>query len=467
MATDEAILGRTIGRDFRRDAHGRLDNPGALYRPYLVRGGWRDIACLFRDHTLSDLIGFVYGGWNSDAAAADFVNRLVEGGRRFSATSSGEATIAIILDGENAWEYFEGGGRPFLRALYARLSDHPELRAVTMREATASAGQKLTGLFPGSWIDANFFIWIGHGDDLRAWRQLREARQTYARVAPNASSGDREQAWQELLISEGSDWFWWYGDDHSSDHDLEFDDLFRRHLRNVYLMLGQPPPEELFTTNISTSQVPLSVVTPVGLLNPALDGEPTSYFEWLAAGRVETGRASGVMTVGERREPIVSQLLYGFDLRHLFVRLDLGSSAIERLVEGIHCSVNFTVPKDVRLTVSLTDEPVSASLLQRAGDQWRPVDGARPRVAAAQNPRGRRVVLRSGARAQPAVCLFRVSGDRGHRTRAASRTQAGGGSRPRTRIRKAALAGVNHLSGFPQPCFGPVSSESDNGCYVN
>ena len=75
-----------------------------------------------------------------------------------------------------------------------------------------------------------------------------------------ASPTDREQAFKELLIAEGSDWFWWYGDDHSSDHDLEFDELFRRHLRNVYQMLGQPIPEELFATNISTGHVPVSVV---------------------------------------------------------------------------------------------------------------------------------------------------------------------------------------------------------------
>ena len=119
MATDEAILGRTIGHEFRRDAHGWLDHPEPLYRPYGVRAGSREIACLFRDHALSDLIGFVYAGWQAEAAAADFVHRLVEAGRRFSAASGGEeATISVILDGENAWEHFEGGGRPFLRALY-------------------------------------------------------------------------------------------------------------------------------------------------------------------------------------------------------------------------------------------------------------------------------------------------------------------------------------------------------------
>jgi alpha-amylase/alpha-mannosidase (GH57 family) len=330
MATDEAILGRTIGVEFRRDAQGRLEQPGPLYRPYTVQAGAQQINCLFRDHALSDLIGFVYAGWETAAAVGDFVNRLVEAGRRFSEASGGEeATIPVILDGENAWEHFEGGGRPFLRALYGRLASHQELRPITMSEAAARPSRTLNGIFPGSWIDGNFFIWIGHGDDLRAWRQLRDARQVFGRVSGTVTPADCEQAFQELLIAEGSDWFWWYGDDHSSEHDLEFDDLFRRHLRNVYQMLGQPIPEELFSTNISTSQVPESVVPPVGLLSPVVDGRSTSYFEWLPAGIVETDLPSGTMTGGEPREALVRRLLFGFDLERLVIAGTSGGPTVE------------------------------------------------------------------------------------------------------------------------------------------
>ena len=178
---------------------GWVEQPEALYRPYALQAGSRQIACLFRDHSLSDLIGFVYAGWHTEDAAADFVNRLVEAGRRFSASSGGEeATIPIILDGENAWEHFEGGGRPFLRALYGTLSAHPELRPVTMSEAAARPKRPLKGIFPGSWIDGNFFIWIGHGDDLRGWRQLRDARQMFERSSaaadPDESRGGLQGA---------------------------------------------------------------------------------------------------------------------------------------------------------------------------------------------------------------------------------------------------------------------------------
>src|ERR1019366_3577606 len=147
-------------------------------------------------------------------------------------TGGGEAIVPSTLDGENAWEHFEGGGRPFLRALYHRLTSHPEIRTVTMTEACARPRRELAGIFPGSWIDANFYIWIGHADDQRAWSQLAEARQALDAPGPRVDEAVRAAAREEVLIAEGSDWFWWYGDDHSSDHDAEFDDLFRRHLRN-------------------------------------------------------------------------------------------------------------------------------------------------------------------------------------------------------------------------------------------
>jgi len=365
MATDELILGRTLGVTFSRDDQGRVDQPERLYKPYRIRVGSASIACVFRDHVLSDLIGFSYSGWPADAAADDFVRRLVDVGHGYASRGGrDEPLVSIILDGENAWEHFEDGGRPFLRALFHRLSGHAELRTVTMAEAAADAHEELSGIFPGSWIDANFSIWIGHADDQRAWSQLADARA----VLESASSSDAApRARDELLIAEGSDWFWWYGDDHSSAHDAEFDDLFRRHLRNVYRLLGRAVPDELYASNRSTDQQALPQVEPTAMLSPVIDGEVTSYFEWLAAGSFEVRDVAGAMDRTERPPSLLRQIRFGFDTGHFFVRVDGVAPLIDLLADGREVSVTFLAPADLRFTVRQTSGRLAGVFATRHG----------------------------------------------------------------------------------------------------
>jgi alpha-amylase/alpha-mannosidase (GH57 family) len=292
MATDEDILGLSLGLTFQRDSNGVVHNAEALYRPYLVGRAGHTIACVFRDHTLSDLIGFTYSAWPAEAAAQDFVRRIDAAGLAATAQGLAEPTVFVILDGENAWEHFEGQGRPFLRALYHALTTHPEIRTVTVREACAAASAHLPHIRAGSWINSDFYIWAGHADDRRAWAQVARARRRLEAAPP--SHPGLARAWDALLIAEGSDWFWWYGDDHSSDHDAAFDELFRCHLRNLYLALGEAPPHDLWGSNISTSPT-VTPSAPWGPLTPTIDGEDSSYFEWLGAGWFETRAASGAM----------------------------------------------------------------------------------------------------------------------------------------------------------------------------
>ncbi|HWI19109.1 MAG TPA: glycoside hydrolase family 57 protein, partial [Vicinamibacterales bacterium] len=243
IATDEDILSRSLGMPLH-------DRPDLLYRPYRV--GASGPVALFRDHGLSDRVGFHYQSWDPVAAADDFVNHVRIAGRRVKESGGEVATVTAILDGENAWEHFEGGGRPFLRALYRALDAADDIQTVTMSEAAAGPAGTLDSIFPGSWINGDFYIWMGHRDDHRAWDQLSEARDVFDRRSAAVEPAARDRALEELLIAEGSDWFWWYGDDHSSDHDADFDDLFRRHLRNAYSALDLPIPDALFATNIST-----------------------------------------------------------------------------------------------------------------------------------------------------------------------------------------------------------------------
>ena len=368
MATDELILARTLGITFTRDSRGQVEQPEHLYTPYIVRAGDATVACTFRDHVLSDLIGFTYSGWAAEAAADDFVARLVEAGRRYAErTGGGEALIPIILDGENAWEHFPGGGRPFLRALYGRLAGHPELQTVTMAEACVGAARALPGLFPGSWIDANFFIWIGHDDDRKGWSQLADARAALdVAVASQAvDPASLAEAREEILIAEGSDWFWWYGDDHSSAHDLEFDNLFRVHLRNAYRRLQVPVPDELFVSNISTAAATAAQTDPAARLAPTLDGEETSYFEWLGAGVLEARQVAGAMHQAERRPAAVSLIHFGFDAERLYVRIDTASRALDLLAGGQELSLKFVVPAGVRFSVRQGDGRLTGSFWDR------------------------------------------------------------------------------------------------------
>ncbi len=310
IATDEDILARSLGVAMPRDEYGHAMQANVLYRPYQLGAGGP--VALFRDHALSDRIGFHYQSWDAGAAAADFLERVREAGRRFATGSGGEvATVSVILDGENAWEHYPGGGRPFLRALYRALDEATDIRTVTMTEAARAPAAPLAHVHPGSWINADFYIWIGHRDDHRAWSQLAEARAVFDDRAALVAPADRDRAFEELLIAEGSDWFWWYGDDHSSDHDRDFDELFRAHLRNAYAALGVAVPGELYASNISTGPGS-DYLKPVGRVSVTLDGRATSFLEWVGAARPALSRPGGAMHEVAAAST-VTELLVGFD----------------------------------------------------------------------------------------------------------------------------------------------------------
>ena len=383
MATDELILARTLGTSFGRDGRALLDRAEKLYRSYAIAACGATIGCVFRDHELSDLIGFTYAGWASEAAAGDFVRRLEEAGKRYQErTGRQDALVTVILDGENAWEHFEGGGRPFLRALYRRLSATPGLRTVTMAEACEKPAEELPGIFPGSWIDANFYIWIGHAEDRRAWSQLADAREALEAPQPGLDPARVAEAHDEVLIAEGSDWFWWYGDDHSSDHDLEFDNLFRRHLRNVYRLLQKPVPDELFVSNITSGGLQAADMTPSGLVTPTIDGEETSYFEWLAAGSFEVRDLAGTMHRAEGKPSVVTRIQFGFDAAHLHVRLDATVPIAALLADGHTVVVTFLQPDGLRYSVSERAGKLTGTFIGNTDGQPVERSADRSRVAA-------------------------------------------------------------------------------------
>jgi len=215
------------------------------HRPAVVPGS--EVRCFFRDDGLSDLIGFTYAKWHADDAVADMVKHLETIAAAVS--DPGQCVVSIILDGENAWEYYPENGCYFLDALYRELGDHPGLRLTTFSEyLDAGRGPlKLPGLVSGSWVYGTFSTWIGHDDKNRAWDLLVEARLAFEEtVAGGGLAGERlREAENQLAVCEGSDWFWWFGDDNPPDTVRDFDRLYRRHLAGLYRLLGRPEPAHL------------------------------------------------------------------------------------------------------------------------------------------------------------------------------------------------------------------------------
>ncbi len=344
IGTDEGVLARTLGASLDRDAAGLLKNPGLLYKPYRAGTGDRSVSIVFRDHTLSDLLGFVYSKWDPKSAAHDLIDRL----HRIRKTVGNRPhLVSIILDGENAWEHYRNDGRDFFLYLYERLSREQGLRCVTVGEYLREhpATDRLPRLHAGSWIYANFRIWIGHEEDNRAWDLLGRTRE--ALVHHGEQNGESEQlarAWEEIYIAEGSDWCWWYGDDHYSENDAEFDLLFRTHLMNVYRILGLDVPDELRVPILREDREARPTVELTSLISPVIDGRVTNYFEWLSAGRYDVARGGGAM---HRGESVVSDIYYGFDLQKLYLRLDTTLDLQEEGIEDLAFYVNFLAPKGI------------------------------------------------------------------------------------------------------------------------
>ena len=316
VATDEGVLGRSCRMDFHRRGDGTLEGGSELYRPHVFTSEGRGISLFFRDHQLSDLVGFVYSRMDPREAAADLHRRI----KAASLSTRGKpAVVSVILDGENAWEYYPQNGREFLKSFYSLLASDPELKAVTATEALAVTEPGiLTHVVPGSWINSNFDVWIGAEEDNCAWDLLSAARDFFAQSKHKASAKNAMLAQQELWIAEGSDWCWWYGPEHSTANDKDFDLLFRKHLSNLYGLLGGSPADELAVPIKRPHTKPFSV-PPSGMIEPRIDGVVTDYFEWLGAGVYLPDQYSGAMHGGAR---VCDALYYGFNHEALFLRVD-------------------------------------------------------------------------------------------------------------------------------------------------
>ncbi|HSS93304.1 MAG TPA: glycogen/starch synthase, partial [Candidatus Dormibacteraeota bacterium] len=315
MISDEEVLARSLDTHFYRDNEGRVNAPDQLYRPFRVEREGRHVAMVFRDSAISNSIGFDYQRMPSVDAARNLVGRL----KRIREQQGDKDYLAVIaLDGENAWEFYPRDGHDFLNALYTELEATPDVVTTTVSDFLREhePQQNLHHLHTGSWIGASLDTWIGDPEHNVAWELLAETRswlEEQSRQRPQQSDA-AALGWREILITEGSDWFWWFSRKHDSGMDTIWDNQFRLHLRNVYKLLGQRAPARLFQPIIQRTPTP-ERRAPVEIISPKSRTDPA----WTQAGFYIVGSGFGAL---HRPAGVVEKILYGCDAERVYIRID-------------------------------------------------------------------------------------------------------------------------------------------------
>jgi alpha-amylase/alpha-mannosidase (GH57 family) len=325
VATGEAVLAQTLGLgSFERDSNDTVLDAETLYRPYSAKVNQRDpVAMFFRDTRLSDMVGFEYSGMDAATAVQDFMTRLravYDSVDAAGAAASGRpAVVSVVLDGENAWEHYPNDGKDFLNGLYEELARADWVETTTPTAYLERFGDltELRDVFPASWFQPNFATWIGEEEEATAWEYLAQVRQDLRRAEQSGSviEDDIEAAIERMLFAEGSDWFWWYGDDQDSGDDGYFDAAFRELLGQVYDAIGSERPSFLSVPIIPERAVEADRV-PAELISIEVDGLPEGA--WDEAGEY---RAAGVR--------------WAFDKQNLYLRYDGDVDRLASLYIGV------------------------------------------------------------------------------------------------------------------------------------
>lgn len=292
IATDEEILFKSL-KTYDREK---------IYKPYTING----LRIFFRDRVLSDKIGFEYTQRGEVESALDLFERL----RELSKVEN--RVVSIILDGENPWDNYPNGGQKFLETLYGLLYKCTKIKTATFSEVAEDNAEPLYYLHPGSWIRGDFTTWVGHEEKNRAWKYLKQVKSLLkGHLNP--------QAEEELMCAEGSDWFWWYGDDNFTLYYQEFDELFRKHLRRALELANLEVPDFLDEPIKKEIQSVIPSMIAVAYINPKIDGLVENYYEYLGAGEFDVSTFStGQMAV---KSYFLEKIVYGFNEEKLFLML--------------------------------------------------------------------------------------------------------------------------------------------------
>jgi alpha-amylase/alpha-mannosidase (GH57 family) len=320
MASGEQVLARSLGLDgFTRNSKEVIQEADMLYRPYYVQHEeQRPVGIVFRDLLISDKVGFTYSGTPGQEAAQDFMQRLRDiKARLHDEGTAGPHLVTVLLDGENAWEYYDNDGKEFLNALYQQLSDAEDIVTITPSEYLDRFPEqrKIDKLWAGCWFSPDFATWIGEDEENQAWDYLAKARMMLINRRNTVSEERYDAAMELMYIAEGSDWFWWYGSDQSTADERAFDAQFQQTLMDVYETMGEEVPDWLYAPTMPP-QPPVPTREIAGLFTPQIDGT-VSEDEWTEAGYY---LKSGGAIAGA--EDVISALYYGFDKENIYLRVD-------------------------------------------------------------------------------------------------------------------------------------------------
>lgn len=339
-ASDEQLL-----------AESQPDRPADAGRPWTQAGAAGSPVLAFRDHDLSDRIGFSYALADPGQAAEDFLTGAVQ---RAQSGGDGTRLLLVALDGENPWEHYPQAGGPFLRALYGRLSRHPAIDCETVSGAIARCPERgtLERLRAGSWIHADFGTWIGGPEKNRAWGLVGAVRALVQEATrdPRTAEEAKGAAWASLRAAQGSDWFWWLDGQFTTEYRAVFDETFRGHLRQACEAVGRRAPESLDSPLASSGpgQDEGGSGAPGILTAPRVDGHEGDLWEWRGARRIGWSALDSGATMQRADRPIES-LHFGFTRAGLFcLRLDPDPQSGARRLAGLRLDLAFRVGDGVR-----------------------------------------------------------------------------------------------------------------------
>ncbi|MDD3625730.1 MAG: glycoside hydrolase family 57 protein [bacterium] len=374
IATDEEILSRSVNDGVKRNSLGEIENPEYLYRAFNLDIGEKPVNIIFRDHKLSDNFSFNYHQIPPNIAVNNFMKYLEKVYDKIP-NDKYEYGLSVIMDGENAWEYYDNNGYDFLKGIFEKLRDDKRFELLTVSEFMDKPQEKpkLNHITSGSWINHNFYIWIGHNEDKKSWELLGEVRDDLTRIlekeSGNYSDYHKHLAWKSFYVAEGSDWAWWYGEDQSTANDSDFDELFRTHLANIYRFLGKEVPSKLYQP-ISDSYKKVQILESVGFIEPVLDGIDSDYYEWLEAGYLDVRHSGGTM---HRAETIITYIYFGFDKENLYLRIDTRESLKNIKLNNCRIEIVFINPDDFKIKMecrNIEGVPFEYRLFKKEEDQY-------------------------------------------------------------------------------------------------